>query len=56
MTLSRHNSGHTSHVIDKVCEVMIDVVIIILNQTMVLMLRLSFLFYHSMVLMIPKLT
>jgi hypothetical protein len=47
---------NASRVIDKVWEVMVDVVIIILNQTMIHLLRLSSLFHHSWVLMMLKLT
>jgi hypothetical protein len=51
-----HRCDNTSHVIDKVWEVMVDVVIIILNKTMIHLLRLSSLFHHSWVLMMLKLT
>jgi hypothetical protein len=51
-----HRCDDASHVIDKVWEVMVDVVIIILNQTMIHLLRLSSLFHRSWVLMMLKLT
>jgi hypothetical protein len=50
-----HRCDNASHVIDKVWKVMVDVVII-LNQTMIHLLRLSPLFHHSWVLMMLKLT
>jgi hypothetical protein len=55
-TMFMHRCDNASHVIDKVWEVMVDVVIIILNQTMIHLLRLSSLFHHSWVLMMLKLT
>jgi hypothetical protein len=55
-TIFMHRCDNASHVIDKVWEVMVDVVIIILNQTMIHLLRLSFLFHRSWVLMMLKLT
>jgi hypothetical protein len=54
-TMFMHHCDNTSHVIDKVWEVMVDV-IIILNQTMIHLLRLSSLFHRSWVLMMLKLT
>jgi hypothetical protein len=51
-----HRCDDASHVIDKVWEVMVDVVIIILNQTMIHLLRLSSLFHRSWVLKMLKLT
>jgi hypothetical protein len=51
-----HRCHNASHVIDKVWEVMVDVVIIILNQIMIHLLRLSSLFHRSWVLMMLKLT
>jgi hypothetical protein len=47
-TMFMHRCDNASHVIDKVCEVMVDVVIIILNQTMIYLLRLSSLFHRFM--------
>jgi hypothetical protein len=55
-TMFMHLYDNASHVIDKVWEVMVDVVIIILNQTMIHLLRLSSLFHRSWVLMMLKLT
>ena len=55
-TMFMHHCDDASHVIDKVWEVMVDVVIIILNQTMIRLLRLSSLFHRSWVLMMLKLT
>jgi hypothetical protein len=54
-TMFMHRCDNASHVIDKVWEVMVDVVII-LNQTMIHLLRLSSLFHRSWVLMMLKLT
>jgi hypothetical protein len=51
-----HRCDGALHVIVKVWEVLVDVVIIILNQTMILMLRLGSLFHHLFVLMMLKLT
>jgi hypothetical protein len=51
-----HRCDNASHVINKILEVMVDVVIIILNQTMIHLLRLSSLFHCSWVLMMLKLT
>jgi hypothetical protein len=56
MTIFMHRCDTASHVIDKVCEVMVNAVIIILNQTMIHLLRLSSLFHRSWVLMMLKLT
>ena len=55
-TMFMHRCDNASHVINKVWEVMVDVVIIILNQTMIHLLRLSSLFHRSWVLMMLKLT
>jgi hypothetical protein len=55
-TMFMHRCHNASHVIDKVWEVTVDVVIIILNQTMIHLLRLSSLFHRSWVLMMLKLT
>jgi hypothetical protein len=55
-TMFMHRCDNASHVIDKVWEVMVDVVIIIMNQTMIHLLRLSSLFHRSWVLMMLKLT
>jgi hypothetical protein len=55
-TMFMHRCHNASHIIDKVWEVMVDVVIIILNQTMIHLLRLSSLFHRSWVLMMLKLT
>jgi hypothetical protein len=55
-TMFMHRCDNASHVTDKVWEVMVDVVIIILNQTMIHLLRLSSLFHRSWVLMMLKLT
>jgi hypothetical protein len=55
-TMFMHRRDNVSHIIDKVWEVMVDVVIIILNQTMIHLLRLSSLFHRSWVLMMMKLT
>jgi hypothetical protein len=55
-TMFMHRCHNASHVIDKVWEVMVDVVIIILNQTMIHLLRLSSLFHRLWVLMMLKLT
>jgi hypothetical protein len=54
-TMFMHRCDNASHVINKVWEVMVDV-IIILNQTMIHLLRLSSLFHRSWVLMMLKLT
>jgi hypothetical protein len=51
-----HRCDGASHVIDKVCEVMVDIVITILKYTTIHMLRLSSLFHRSLVLMMLKLT
>ena len=56
VTMFMHRCDDASHVIDKVWEVMVDVVIIILNQAMIHLLRLSSLFHRSWVLMMLKLT
>jgi hypothetical protein len=56
MTMFMHRCDNASHVIHKVWEVMVDVIIIILNQTMIHLLRLSSLFLRSWVLMMLKLT
>jgi hypothetical protein len=55
-TMFMHHCDNASHVIDKVWEVMVDVVIIFLNQTIIHLLRLSSLFHRSWVLMMLKLT
>ena len=55
-TMFMHRCDNASHVIDKVWEVMVDVIIIILNQTMIHLPRLSSLFHRSWVLMMLKLT
>jgi hypothetical protein len=55
-TMCMHRCHNASHVIDKVWEVMVDVVIIIMNQTIIHLLRLSSLFHRSWVLMMLKLT
>jgi hypothetical protein len=51
-----HHCKDALHIIDKIWEVMVDVVIIFLNQTMIHMLRLSSPFHCSLVLMMLKLT
>src|SRR6266540_1924788 len=50
----RHHCDDASIVIDKVWEVIIDVVLIILITIMILMLRSSFRFHHSMALMMQR--
>jgi hypothetical protein len=55
ITMLMHRCDDASHVIDKEWEVMVDVIIIILNQTMIYMLGLSYLFHYSLVLMMLKL-
>jgi hypothetical protein len=51
-----HRCDDASHVIDKICEVMVDVVIIIMKYIMIHMLRLSSPFHRSLVLVMMKLT
>src|SRR6266542_3660862 len=50
----RHRCDNASIVIDKVWEVIIDVVLIILIMIMILMLRSSFRFHRSMALMMQR--
>src|SRR5436190_7093434 len=50
----RHRCDDASIVIDKVWEVIIDVVLIILITIMILMLRSSFRFHRSMALMMQR--
>jgi hypothetical protein len=56
MTMLMHHCDEALHVIDKVWEVMVDVIIIILDQRMIHRLKLSSLFLCSLVLMMLKLT